>query len=183
MLAWVPNSLTLMRLILGPVILGCVWHHAFIPATLLYMIACATDWFDGFLARHFHCTSKFGACIDPVADKMLTFCSYFAMYKDLPWLFWLVVGRDFAILCGAAMILLRKLNVPIAPLWISKVHTSILLVLPYVWLLQHVFSYSFGGTLLLVLESMIVLTTILSSVGYARVLYGALKRREKCSHP
>ncbi|MBU4846878.1 CDP-diacylglycerol--glycerol-3-phosphate 3-phosphatidyltransferase, partial [Salmonella enterica subsp. enterica serovar Typhimurium] len=36
-----------------------------------FMVAAATDWFDGFLARRWKQTTRFGAFLDPVADKVM----------------------------------------------------------------------------------------------------------------
>jgi cardiolipin synthase len=40
-------------------------------ATLVFIVAAITDWFDGFLARRWNQTSAFGAFLDPVADKLM----------------------------------------------------------------------------------------------------------------
>jgi len=40
-------------------------------ACVLYSAAAITDWFDGYLARKWNQTSKFGAFLDPVADKLM----------------------------------------------------------------------------------------------------------------
>ncbi len=40
-------------------------------ATLIFFIACITDWFDGYLARKLHQITRFGAFLDPVADKVI----------------------------------------------------------------------------------------------------------------
>jgi len=40
-------------------------------ASIIFMIAAITDWFDGYLARRLNQTSAFGAFLDPVADKVM----------------------------------------------------------------------------------------------------------------
>lgn len=42
-----------------------------LTATLVFVIAAITDWFDGYLARRWGQTSAFGAFLDPVADKLM----------------------------------------------------------------------------------------------------------------
>ena len=69
-----PNFLTLLRVVLIPVLV-LVW---FIPSqrageisALVFVIAAATDWLDGWLARRWQQESAFGAFLDPVADKLM----------------------------------------------------------------------------------------------------------------
>jgi CDP-diacylglycerol--glycerol-3-phosphate 3-phosphatidyltransferase/cardiolipin synthase len=69
-----PNILTLLRVAVIPVVL--ILFYLPFPysrqiATMLYAAACVTDWIDGYLARKWGQTSKFGAFLDPVADKLL----------------------------------------------------------------------------------------------------------------
>lgn len=70
----IPNSLTLFRIAVIPVVIGCFfWHHPFSEwlAAILFMVACITDFLDGYMARALKQTSSFGAFLDPVADKLL----------------------------------------------------------------------------------------------------------------
>ena len=69
----IPNLLTLFRLVLIPFILiAYYWpsESRFLWASGLFMLAAATDWLDGFLARKLNQTTAFGAFLDPVADKV-----------------------------------------------------------------------------------------------------------------
>lgn len=70
----VPTLLTLFRVILIPVFvllfyLPFSWTH--FAAALVFFIASLTDWLDGYLARRWKQTTKFGAFLDPVADKVM----------------------------------------------------------------------------------------------------------------
>ncbi len=42
-----------------------------LAAALIFTLASITDWLDGFLARRFDQTTRFGAFLDPVADKLM----------------------------------------------------------------------------------------------------------------
>ena len=75
----IPNTLTMFRIALIP----CLVLIYYIPeqslsiefknliATTVFVVAAITDWLDGYLARKLKQTSKFGAFIDPVADKLI----------------------------------------------------------------------------------------------------------------
>ena len=69
-----PNLLTLCRIFSIPFIVGCFYIDGFwahLAATSLFIIACVTDFFDGYFARQWEQVSAFGRFLDPVADKLL----------------------------------------------------------------------------------------------------------------
>lgn len=71
-----PNSLTWMRIVLIPLVIGAYYlplppHEQNLIATTAFIVAAVTDWFDGWLARKLGQTSSFGAFLDPVADKLM----------------------------------------------------------------------------------------------------------------
>ncbi|AXA90185.1 CDP-diacylglycerol--glycerol-3-phosphate 3-phosphatidyltransferase [Massilia sp. YMA4] len=75
----IPILLTWLRVALIPLVVGVYYlPPAWLPlqdrnlaATLVFIVAAVTDWFDGFLARRWNQTSAFGAFLDPVADKLM----------------------------------------------------------------------------------------------------------------
>jgi cardiolipin synthase len=69
-----PNLLTLSRIFSIPFIVGCFYIDGFwahLAAAVLFIVACLTDFFDGYLARQWKQVSSFGRFLDPVADKLL----------------------------------------------------------------------------------------------------------------
>ena len=70
-----PNILTVLRLLAAPGVavmflyFARPWADWF--ALVLFALAAATDWFDGYLARAWKQESKFGAMLDPIADKAM----------------------------------------------------------------------------------------------------------------
>ncbi|GHA82182.1 CDP-diacylglycerol--glycerol-3-phosphate 3-phosphatidyltransferase [Algimonas arctica] len=79
-LYWVPNALTVLRMLVIPVfIIGILslefgWGSPFGQMMVLgpvFALAALTDWLDGFLARRWRVVSGFGRMIDPIADKLL----------------------------------------------------------------------------------------------------------------
>lgn len=82
----IPNILTMLRLCLIPIMVICFYskfpHYHGVTATL-FLIGAATDWLDGYLARKWEQTSKLGAFLDPVADKLIVataLCLFVEMY-------------------------------------------------------------------------------------------------------
>lgn len=68
------NAITLLRIIL--IIPFAMLFYIKKPwanwtAALVYVVACATDYFDGLVARHANQVSRLGQFLDPIADKLL----------------------------------------------------------------------------------------------------------------
>ncbi len=69
-----PNLLTLARIFSIPFIIACFYVNGFwahLSATIIFIIACLTDFFDGYFARQWKQASALGRFLDPVADKLL----------------------------------------------------------------------------------------------------------------
>jgi cardiolipin synthase len=70
-----PNALTLLRLLAAPgvVVMFLYFNRPWADwfALILFVTAAITDWFDGYLARKWRQESKFGAMLDPIADKAM----------------------------------------------------------------------------------------------------------------
>jgi len=106
-----PNRLTLLRVALVPVflLLLTIPQTRVIPAFILFAIACATDWLDGFFARKYKQQSSVGALLDPIADKLFVILPlvYFTATGGIsPWYVIIITGRELIIsafrLVGAA---------------------------------------------------------------------------------
>ncbi len=106
----IPNVLTLLRLGVIPIVLGLFyveWPGGREAAAILFAVAAITDWFDGWLARQLGQTSKFGAFLDPVADKLLVAVSLVMLLHDahrsgdsgavLAVLVAIIIGREITI--------------------------------------------------------------------------------------
>lgn len=98
----------------------------------LFIFASATDGVDGWVARRFNQRSKFGAFIDPLADKFLliTAIAYLSVYpwdsgnwRIPPWFMWLVIGRDVLIVIGIIIVKRQAKTVRYAPHWTGKACT------------------------------------------------------------
>lgn len=69
-------------------------------AALIFVLASATDFFDGYIARHWDQKTQLGAIIDPLADKMLTLAAFLGLMmidRANPWAVYLILTREFFI--------------------------------------------------------------------------------------
>lgn len=101
----IPNSLTLIRIVLIPVFviafyLPYKWSH--ILAAAIFTLAAVTDLLDGYLARKLGQTSKLGAFLDPVADKLMVAVVLVLLVQEHPTI-WLalpaavIIGREITV--------------------------------------------------------------------------------------
>jgi CDP-diacylglycerol---glycerol-3-phosphate 3-phosphatidyltransferase len=75
----VPNLVTFSRILFIPLIIALYYmpyawlsfHDKNTAATVIFVLAAATDWLDGYLARRLNQMSAFGEFLDPVADKLI----------------------------------------------------------------------------------------------------------------
>jgi len=70
----IPNTLTMLRIALIPLFVILFWlpfTWTDFAAATVFLLAAITDWLDGYLARKLDQTSRLGAFLDPVADKLI----------------------------------------------------------------------------------------------------------------
>jgi cardiolipin synthase len=93
-----PNLFTLLRLCCIPLFLYLLFGRDNVAgAGFLLGVLGATDWVDGWLARHFNQVSEFGKMFDPTADRLMFIVSIagILIYGIPPaWVFWLIVIRE-----------------------------------------------------------------------------------------
>jgi cardiolipin synthase len=121
-----PNLVTISRLLLVPVFAWVLWQQYHDLALLIFVVAGLSDAVDGYLARRFNQTSRFGAMLDPIADKAILITALILLTKlDLIpyWLALAVIGRDAIILLGAALYRLLAGRLEIVPTLLGKLHT------------------------------------------------------------
>ncbi|MFT3690605.1 CDP-diacylglycerol--glycerol-3-phosphate 3-phosphatidyltransferase [Paenirhodobacter sp.] len=88
-----PNTLTVLRLLAAPgvAVMFLYFHRPWADwlALTLFIGAAITDYFDGYLARLWKQESKFGAMLDPIADKAMVVIAIMVLtgYSGMnPWL-------------------------------------------------------------------------------------------------
>ncbi|NQV16972.1 MAG: CDP-diacylglycerol--glycerol-3-phosphate 3-phosphatidyltransferase [Armatimonadetes bacterium] len=83
MIKYIPNFLTILRMVLVPIFIWLIFFAPFasrvLLATVVLIVAGITDYFDGMLARKFKVVTDFGKIMDPLADKMLVLSALLAI--------------------------------------------------------------------------------------------------------
>lgn len=105
MLQYLPNGLTVLRLLLAVPLGIFILRENFSAALGIGVLAGASDALDGFAARRLGVPSRFGAALDPIADKILITVT-FVCFAEVGLVSWylaaLVIARDVVIVLGAA---------------------------------------------------------------------------------
>ena len=161
MLKTTANKITVLRIVLIPFFLLLAYSGHRVGALIVYLIACISDFLDGYIARHCNQITNFGKFMDPLADKMLVLASmcWFTENGQMPgWIVSVVLFREFAV-SGLRLIAVEQSRV-IAAAWSGKVKTAVTMV---ALALMMVFP---SETLNWVCSILILLTTIYSGVEY-----------------
>jgi cardiolipin synthase len=177
MVRHLPNLLSLLRLVAAPFVAWAILAGHDTLALIVFVVAGLSDGLDGFIARHWQAMSRFGAWLDPAADKLLMLATYVALLGvgATPWwLMALVIGRDLAIASG--WLLARLLALPLAsrPLAIGKLST--LLQIAYAGLVLLFLAFDLAAPPLLQAAALLTaLLTLLSGGAYLLLFLRALR--------
>jgi cardiolipin synthase len=168
-----PNIISTMRILLVPPVILTMLEQRWGMALPLFLIAGLSDGLDGFLARRYHWTSRLGAILDPIGDKLLMISSYLVLgwLEVLPvWLVGLVILRDAVIMAGTVIYRFFIGVVEFEPILLSKINTvcQILLVTVTLCVLA---GFEILAGLQVLLIYIVLLTTLSSGVAYV-VLWG-----------
>ena len=110
----IPNTLSLIRVFLAPLVLLFLSLRIDIPVThelpdlswgdvlaaVVFIIASLTDAFDGYIARKYKLVTTLGKFIDPLADKVLVIAAMLALIElgRLPaWIVMVIITREFIV--------------------------------------------------------------------------------------
>lgn len=172
----VPNLISFGRLCAVPLAFWLVIDHALRGAFILFVLAGASDAVDGWLARRAGAGNTVGAVLDPMADKALLVTMYvtLAAIGAVPdWLAILVVFRDVIIVGGFMVLVLAGHPPAIHPLFVSKVNTTLQIILLGLTLFLAGFGVAAPGVALAmnVLTWVVAATTLASGGAY---VWGAL---------
>ncbi len=98
----VPNQITGMRLVLSIVLFVLLPLEYYLTSMVIFIIAAATDWVDGYYARKYGQVTTLGRILDPFVDKIII-CGSFIYLAAVPgsglaaWMAVVVVGRELLV--------------------------------------------------------------------------------------
>ena len=128
----VSTYFTFLRIILTPVIVVAMVYGSWGVAFSCFVIASVSDMLDGFLARYLNQKTFLGACLDPLADKLLLISVFSTLVFThiLPfgiplWFVGLVLFRELLIVLGFLYIYTQKHPVEVSPSFLGKVTTAL----------------------------------------------------------
>ena len=152
-----PNALASLRILIAPLMFWVIlnpeiftdngyhitWNYYF--ASLLFVLASATDFFDGYIAREWDQMTMLGGILDPLADKMLTLAAFLGLMmigEASAWAIYIIIVRELFITGIRTVAVSEGLDVKAS--WAGKVKT-VAQMIAIGFLLMH---WSFGNELL-----------------------------------
>jgi cardiolipin synthase len=163
----IPNSLTILRILLIPFYIGLLIYGKYDQALIVLIVAGLTDALDGAIARVKNQYTRLGAVLDPLADKLLLTSGFItlSMIHLIPlWVTILVVSRDVILLLGTAVAHFTDSRVDLTPTFLGKGTTF--LQLSYVVTVIFLSSRHIDLTMVLPLLVGMVAFTLLSGLHY-----------------
>ena len=137
----IPNILAFIRLLIAPLMFFLLVnrdseifngiHYSWIDywASFLFVVASATDFFDGYIARTFDQITMMGKILDPLADKMLTLAGFLGLMvldRANEWAIFLIITRELFI-TGLRVSAISQ-NIDVSASFIGKVKTVVQVV-------------------------------------------------------
>jgi len=132
------NKITILRILAVPAFILTVLYYSpqyeYLRSLALgiFLLAAASDFLDGYIARRFDQKTQIGSILDPLADKLLLTSAFLCLFVQrenfgeiqLPsWLLVVVISRDFILLVGAVIMHLINVKMKIDPSLAGKLTT------------------------------------------------------------
>ncbi|MFZ5374442.1 MAG: CDP-diacylglycerol--glycerol-3-phosphate 3-phosphatidyltransferase [Campylobacterota bacterium] len=178
-----PNILAFIRLLIAPVMFWIIlnpqvftdagWHvsWSYYAAALLFVIASATDFFDGYIARELNQITITGQILDPLADKMLTLAAFLGLMMSgaaSAWAIYIIIVRELFI-TGLRTLSLSE-GIDVSASLAGKVKT-VAQMIAIGFLLMH---WPFADVLLWIAVALTVYSGIEYLVGFAKAYKGKM---------
>ncbi|WP_420426585.1 CDP-diacylglycerol--glycerol-3-phosphate 3-phosphatidyltransferase [Algiphilus sp.] len=184
-----PLILTLGRVVAIPVVMALFFMpvpYARQAAAVVFILASITDWLDGFLARRWQQESRFGAFLDPVADKLLVAVSLVLLLYDRPGVLLalitsVIIGREIAVSALREWMAEIGTRRNVAVSWLGKLKTGFQMTAIAMMLWQLTLFglplYTIGFALLIVAAVL----TLQSMIAYLQAAWPALSQDDQAT--
>lgn len=185
-----PNSLTILRIFFVPLLVVVLltrqpnvelWGlpvHFEIWGVLILLLAAATDWADGYLARKRGEVTTLGTLLDPIADKLLisaAFISLVEMRRAPAWMVVIIIGREFTVLGLRTIASAEGFTIGASKLGKTKMVLQVIAVSALIIGAKQ----PFLNKLSLILLWLVVLSAIASAVQYFLMFWSKVDERVK----
>lgn len=176
-----PNKLTIVRIILTPIYLAAMlieFPYHYIVASVIFVIAALTDFFDGEIARKKNIVTTFGKLCDPVADKMLTTASMLAfMQLGLCniWIVMIVLTREFLVTSFRLVATAQGIVIPAGILGKIKTATQMIFSIGLMIAVPLVPAQHFNTTFAFVSNVLMGITALLAVISGVKYIVDGIK--------
>jgi CDP-diacylglycerol--glycerol-3-phosphate 3-phosphatidyltransferase len=178
----IPNSLTLLRLILLPVLVGLFYlpyHWSDMACAAVFALAAVTDWLDGYLARKLNQSTPFGAFLDPVADKLMVAIALVLLAERFgAWWFTLpavvIICREIVISALREWMAELGARAAVAVSYIGKLKTAMQMISIFGFLFVGSAASGWSFTLVLIMLYAAAILTLWSMIIYLRAAWPLL---------
>lgn len=167
-----PNIMTTLRLLMAPAFAVAFFCDSIgvVCALFIYILAMFTDVCDGFLARRMHCESKYGALIDPLADKLmtLTVITCLTINEILPlWILIAASTKELMLVTGASYSAAKGIIIKAGlPGKVATVLYTVSLIMLIPW--HSASEVIYAGKVLICIAFAV---SFIAGLHYARILY------------
>jgi CDP-diacylglycerol---glycerol-3-phosphate 3-phosphatidyltransferase len=178
----IPNQITISRILLIPIfmvfllidfgwgslaLLGADIPLSHFVAALIFIVAAATDWLDGYYARRYNLVTNMGKFLDPLADKLLITAAFIGLVGlDMfpAWAAVVILSREFAV-TGLRLVASGSGEVIAASIW-GKWKTVSQIVAASALLLHNIIFELVNFPFDIVMIYVAVILTVFSGVDY-----------------
>lgn len=165
---YLPNYLTILRLILVPIIFTLIIKEYYLYAFVVFVIANATDVLDGRIARKYNLITDFGKLLDPLADKITQISTVLALIIKgiIPFWILIVLTTKELIMIIVAFTLYKNKDVTVYSKWYGKAATILFFIAIVFSLLSNTFEEFTSITIYLFYVA--IAMTLFAGIMYAK---------------
>lgn len=173
----IPNFLTLLRILFVPVFIYLYLNGYHIYSAVMILVCGATDFLDGYIARHYNQISELGKAMDPFADKLLQFAIVFCLIFTIDHMIWLfilfLIKEASMLICW--FVLKKKGGYINGAMWFGKISTAVFYLAMFA-LIALPIQNTFTGELLMIITAFFLGLSFLMYMHTYFTMFQELKR-------